>query len=182
MSVTCISRTRKGKKWRTACLGHKTHDNDDAMNDDDSHESSSDSNESESAEETSAETHDNDAIRKLKLDMEENKFCYIPPRVKPKRFDYVHYVRKKDRGAYAYVAHADYYIILRACARAAQVDLRIMHIGVLSFERRLAWIEERIDKVLRVKPQRISCQFCSGQKAPEKEGSDDEQGLSDLRI
>ncbi|XP_054824791.1 TATA box-binding protein-associated factor RNA polymerase I subunit B [Prosopis cineraria] len=174
------------------CFNHKTHDDDDdaciasdvqeRMDYDDSHKSSLDSEESESDGETSAETIDNEVIRKLKLDMEENKFCYIPPRVKPRRFDYVHYVRKKDKGAYAYVAHADYYIILRACARAAQVDLRIMHIGVLSFERRLAWLEERIDKVLRVKPPRISCQFCSGEKAPEKEGSVDEHGLSNLSI
>ncbi|XP_028805071.1 LOW QUALITY PROTEIN: TATA box-binding protein-associated factor RNA polymerase I subunit B-like [Neltuma alba] len=177
----CINKTSKEEKRRTECFSHKTHD-DDAMDNDDSPESSLDSDESENDGETSSESHDNEAIRKLKLDMEENKFCYIPPRVKPKRFDYVHYVRKKDKGAYAYVAHADYYIILRSCARAAQVDLRIMHIGVLSFERRLAWIEERIDKVLRVKPPRISCQFCGGEKGPENEVSVDELGLSDLSI
>ncbi|CAL0322425.1 unnamed protein product [Lupinus luteus] len=90
----------------------------------------------------------NEAIRKLKLDMEENRFCYIPPRVNLKRFDYLHYVRKKDEGALTYVAHADYYILLRACAKVAQVDIRILHIGVLSLERRLGWLENRINQSL----------------------------------
>lgn len=151
------------------------------MDIDDSAESLWNIKESETQEQTSAETLDNEAIRKLKLDMEENKFCYIPPRVKVKRFDYLHYVRKKDRGALTYVAHADYYILLRACARVAQVDIRIMHIGVLSLERRLAWLEKRIDKCLHVKPPRISCQFCSGEMAPEN-ASVDEQGPSNLTI
>ncbi|PIN23207.1 hypothetical protein CDL12_04069 [Handroanthus impetiginosus] len=35
----------------------------------------------------SRESHKDEAIRQLKLDMEENKFCYIPPRVKVKRKD-----------------------------------------------------------------------------------------------
>ncbi|CAK9136350.1 unnamed protein product [Ilex paraguariensis] len=101
------------------------------------------------------------AIRRLKSNMEENKFCYIPPRVNVKRSDYLHYVRKKDEGAYAYAAHADYYIILRSCARAAQVDLRIMHVGVLNLERRLVWIENRIDQCLEFYPANDSCGFCS---------------------
>ncbi|KAL9670811.1 hypothetical protein QQ045_008369 [Rhodiola kirilowii] len=88
------------------------------------------------------------AINCLKADMEENKFCYIPPRVNVKRHDYLHYVRKKYEGAYTYVAHADYYILLRACARVAQVDIRILHVGVMNFERRLAWIEKRIDRII----------------------------------
>ncbi|KAF7828058.1 TATA box-binding protein-associated factor RNA polymerase I subunit B [Senna tora] len=127
------------------------------------------------------ESVDNEDIRKLKLDMEENKFCYIPPRMNVKRLDYLHYVRKVDEGAYTYVAHADYYILLRACAKAAQVDIRIMHIGVLSLERRLAWLEKRTDKCLHVKPPRISCQFCTANVAPENV-SVDEPGLSNLSI
>lgn len=89
-----------------------------------------------------------ETINRLKADMEENRFCYIPPRVNVKRHDYLYYVRKKDEGAYTYVAHADYYILLRACARVAQVDIRLMHMGVQNFERRLAWIEKRIDHCL----------------------------------
>lgn len=92
------------------------------------------------------------ALRQLKLDMEENRFLYIPPRVKVKRLDYLHYVRKRDDGSLAYVAHADYYILLRACARVAEVDIRCMHMGVLDFERRLGWLENRIDHCLQVRP------------------------------
>lgn len=152
------------------------------MDIDNSCESLPDFEESDTDEQTAAETHDNEAIRRLKLDMEENKFCYIPPRVKVKRFDYLHYVRKKDEGALTYVAHADYYILLRACARAAQVDIRIMHIGVLSLERRLAWLEKRIDKCLHVRPPRISCQFCSGGDMAPENGSVDVHGLSNSSI
>ncbi|KAK7291192.1 hypothetical protein RIF29_06136 [Crotalaria pallida] len=58
----------------------------------------------------------NEAIRKMKLDMEENR----------------------DEGALTCVAHADYYILLRACAEVAQVDIRILHIGVLNLQMLLA--------------------------------------------
>ncbi|XP_004152882.1 TATA box-binding protein-associated factor RNA polymerase I subunit B isoform X2 [Cucumis sativus] len=119
----------------------------------------------------------NEAIRQLKLDMEEKRFCYIPPRINPKRFDYLHYSRKIDEGALTYAAHADYYILLRACARAAQVDIRIMHIGVLSLEKRLSWLEDRIHKSLRLTPTSITCEFCSD--VPDHVGS---VGLSDLDI
>lgn len=117
------------------------------------------------------------AIRRLKLDMEEKRFCYIPPRVNPKRFDYLHYSRKIDGGALTYVAHADYYILLRACARAAQVDIRIMHIGVLSLEKRLSWLEARIHHSLHLSPSSVSCEFCSD--VPDH-ANVDSIGLSDL--
>ncbi|GMH09675.1 hypothetical protein Nepgr_011516 [Nepenthes gracilis] len=101
------------------------------------------------------------AIRLMKSDMEEKRFCYIPPRVKLKRHDYLHYARKRDDGYLTYSSHADYYILLRACARAAQVDIRVLHVGVLGFERRLAWIEKRIDHCLHLKPSNVSCRSCT---------------------
>ncbi|XP_050368304.1 TATA box-binding protein-associated factor RNA polymerase I subunit B [Argentina anserina] len=116
---------------------------------------------SEVNDQESAETFKDEAIGQMKLDMEEKRFCYIPPRVNPKRFDYLHYVRKQDDGAYTYAAHADYYILLRACARVAQVETRCMHIGVLSFERRLAWLEKRIDHCLHLTPPMIPCEYCT---------------------
>lgn len=116
--------------------------------------------------EDSGETIEDKAIRRLKLDMEDNRFCYIPPRSNLKRFDYLHYARKKDEGSMIYVAHADYYILLRACARVAQVDTRIMHVGVLSLERRLDWLEKRIDHCIHL-PQH---------------GMDDSIGLSNLNL
>ena len=91
------------------------------------------------------------SLRHLKKDMEENRFCYIPPRTEIKRHDYMHYKRKKGDGSLDYVAHADYYILLRACAKVAEVDIRIMHVGVLNLERRLDWTEESIDNSLRRK-------------------------------
>ncbi|GAB4857154.1 hypothetical protein Ancab_015064 [Ancistrocladus abbreviatus] len=110
----------------------------------------------------SSESSEDIAIRIMKIDMEERRFCYIPPRVNVKRHDYLHYVRKRDDGSLTYVAHADYYILLRACARAVQVDVRVMHVSVLSLERRLAWLEKRIDHCIHLEPSYISCKYCTG--------------------
>ncbi|XP_024157308.1 TATA box-binding protein-associated factor RNA polymerase I subunit B [Rosa chinensis] len=123
-------------------------------------DSSQNSQNSEVNDQELAETFKDEAINRMKLDMEEKRFCYIPPRVNLKRFDYLHYVRKQDEGAYTYVSHADYYILLRACSRVAQVETRCMHIGVLSFERRLAWLEKRIDHCLHLTPI-VSCDYCT---------------------
>lgn len=117
--------------------------------------------ESGPAHEDSLERLKEEAIVRMKADMEENRFIYIPPRVNCKRFDYLHYVRKKDEGFYVYAAHADYYILLRACARVAQVDVRSMHVGVMSLERRLGWIEKRIDHCLHFKPPKSSSVPCN---------------------
>ncbi|KAJ4837670.1 hypothetical protein Tsubulata_013882 [Turnera subulata] len=125
-----------------------------------SHDSWGDRQSSKSGVEATTEAIREKAIRRLKLDMEENRFCYIKPRVNLKRFDYLHYGRKRNEGALTYVAHADYYILLRACARAAQVEPRIMHIGVLSFERRLAWIEQKSDVCLHLTPPDFTCKHC----------------------
>ncbi|XP_010691467.2 TATA box-binding protein-associated factor RNA polymerase I subunit B [Beta vulgaris subsp. vulgaris] len=98
--------------------------------------------------EASSQTLEDMTLKYLKIDMDEHRFHYIPPRVDIKRYDYLHYGRKKGDNYLSYVAHADYYILLRACAKIAQVDTRVMHIGVLSLERRLAWIEKWIDRSL----------------------------------
>ncbi|XP_047323956.1 TATA box-binding protein-associated factor RNA polymerase I subunit B [Impatiens glandulifera] len=98
------------------------------------------------------EEEEEESIRRLKLNMSENRFCYIPPRVKVKRLDYLQYERKRSKGHFTYVAHADYYIVLRCCARLAKVDVRILHTGVMSFERRLGWLEKRIDRCLQDGP------------------------------
>ncbi|RWW00276.1 hypothetical protein GW17_00036761 [Ensete ventricosum] len=95
----------------------------------------------------------NSAVERMKLIMEENGFYYLPPRVQKRTDGYLHYKRKRLDGKLICVAHADYYIVLRACAKVAQVDMRMMHLGVLKFERRLAWIEQRIDSSLNTLPQ-----------------------------
>ncbi|XWS23189.1 hypothetical protein CRYUN_Cryun29cG0099800 [Craigia yunnanensis] len=131
---------------------------------------------SEPSDKVSAETNKHRAIRLMKKNMEENRFVYIPPRVKLKRLDYLHYVRKRDEGAMTYVAHADYYILLRSCAGVAEVDMRIMHVGVLSMERRLAWLERRIDHCLHLTPPSATCKFCTNE--PEQTTI----GLSNLNL
>jgi hypothetical protein len=165
-----IRRTSKMKKVRRECFNEPSHDDgtchvDDfpgSLNNDNSSGTSPYGEDSVSNKNGgSGKSVVNEAITQIKLDMEENLFCYVPPRVKPKNLDHVHYVRKKDKGAMTYVAHADYYILLRACARIAQVDIRILHIGVLRLEKRLAWLEKRVDQCLHLKPSSISRQFCS---------------------
>ncbi|KAK9068057.1 hypothetical protein SSX86_012168 [Deinandra increscens subsp. villosa] len=103
------------------------------------------------------ESHRDREIRQMKSNMEENKFCYIPPRKRVQRHDYLHYTRKKGSGAYVYAAHADYYILLRSCARVAQLNVRSMHAAVLSFERRLSWLEKNIQHSFKVMPFYEDC-------------------------
>ncbi|KAI3725991.1 hypothetical protein L1987_65788 [Smallanthus sonchifolius] len=106
------------------------------------------------------ESHKDREIRRMKSNMEENKFSYIPPRKRVKRHDYLHYTRKKGEGAYVYAAHADYYILLRSCARVAQLDVRSMHAAVLSFERRLDWLEKNIQHSLKQMSCYEACELC----------------------
>ena len=88
----------------------------------------------------------NIAIEKIKLEMEENGFAYLSPRAHQK-IAYVHYRRQRIDGRLVYVAHADYYILLRACARLVEVDAQTMHRCVLGLERRLDWIDRQIDEL-----------------------------------
>ena len=76
-----------------------------------------------------------------------------------KKDGYIRYARKKD-GAYLYAVHADYYILLRSCAKVAQVDVRTMHVGVLTFEKRLEMLEKRIGFCLCKRIPDDSCEFC----------------------
>ncbi|KAL2482397.1 TATA box-binding protein-associated factor RNA polymerase I subunit B [Forsythia ovata] len=127
----------------------------------------------------SMESYKDRAIRELKSDMEENRFCYIPPRVNIKNKDYVHYVRKKKGGVYIYAMHADYYILLRSCAKVARVDIRTMHNGVLSFERRLKWLEKRIDNCVHLKQNSTDyCDYCCDEVV--KNTDDDSMPCSQL--
>ncbi|ONK56495.1 uncharacterized protein A4U43_C10F9340 [Asparagus officinalis] len=81
-------------------------------------------------------------IEKIKLEMEENGFEYLPPKAHPK------IGRQKIDGKLVCVCHVDYYVLLRACAKLVEVDTQTMHRCVLSLERRLEWIDKRIDEVL----------------------------------
>uniref|UniRef100_A0A0A9DPV2 Rrn7/TAF1B N-terminal cyclin domain-containing protein n=1 Tax=Arundo donax TaxID=35708 RepID=A0A0A9DPV2_ARUDO len=89
-----------------------------------------------------------DAMQMIKSEMQDHGFQYMPPR-KPRKSDgYLRYKRRRLTGGFVYVAHADYYMLLRAFAKLAEVDVRIMHTSVLKLERRLSCIEERIDRSL----------------------------------
>ncbi|OIT22164.1 PREDICTED: TATA box-binding protein-associated factor RNA polymerase I subunit B-like isoform X2 [Nicotiana attenuata] len=108
----------------------------------------------------SAESRKETALRQLKENMQENRFCYIPPKKHVKKKNgYIRYARKKD-DAYIYATHADYYILLRSCAKVAQVDTRTMHVGVLSFEKRLEMLEKRIDYCVQKRLPNDFCDFC----------------------
>lgn len=88
----------------------------------------------------------NFAMEKIKLEMEENGFKYLPPRAHQK-ISYVQYRRQRIDGKLVYVAHADYYILLRTCAKLVEVDAQTMHRCVLNLEKRLEWIDRLIDKL-----------------------------------
>ncbi|KAG6466008.1 TATA box-binding protein-associated factor RNA polymerase I subunit B-like [Zingiber officinale] len=90
----------------------------------------------------------NVAVERMKIIMEEHGFHYLPPRVRLRADGYLSYRRKKIDSKLTFAAHADYYILLRACAKIAEADIKLMHLGVQKFERRLAWLEQRIDMSL----------------------------------
>ncbi|KAK1696265.1 hypothetical protein QYE76_012962 [Lolium multiflorum] len=87
-------------------------------------------------------------IQRIKSEMEDRGFCYVPPRKVLKSDGYLHYRRKTITGSLVCVGHADYYMLIRAFAKLAEVDVRIMHTSVLKLERRLAQIEQRVGKSL----------------------------------
>lgn len=89
-----------------------------------------------------------DALQRIKSEMEDHGFYYMLPRQQLKSDGYLHYRRKILTGSLVYVAHADYYMLLRSFAKLAEVDVRIMHTSVLKLERRLACIEERVGRSL----------------------------------
>ncbi|GKA81779.1 hypothetical protein Tco_0788471 [Tanacetum coccineum] len=111
--------------------------------------------------------------------MEENRFCYITPRSRVKRLDYLHYTRKKGDGIYVYAAHADYYILLCSCARVAQLDVRTMHAAVLTFERRLDWLEKNIDHCLKDTPSYKAFELCHDDVIIQNVSSDDDMIQND---
>ncbi|PVH62555.1 hypothetical protein PAHAL_3G323200 [Panicum hallii] len=88
-----------------------------------------------------------DAMQILVAEMQDHGFHYMPPR-KPRKSDGYLRCRRRLSGGFMYVAHADYYMLLRAFAKLAEVDVRIMHISVLKLERGLACIEDRIERSL----------------------------------
>ncbi|VAI53162.1 unnamed protein product [Triticum turgidum subsp. durum] len=87
-------------------------------------------------------------IQSIKSEMEDHGFCYMPPRKWPRSDGYLHYRRKTMTGRLVCAGHADYYLLIRSFAKLAEVDIRVMHASVLKLERRLGWIEERIDRSL----------------------------------
>ncbi|MCL7052222.1 hypothetical protein MKW94_011913 [Papaver nudicaule] len=91
------------------------------------------------------------SLNRLKLNMKENGFSYVPPRVQVRNVDYLHCMTKNNEGTRVFVAHADYYILLRVCALVAEVDVQCMHKAVLKFEKRLEWFEKNIDRSLKLK-------------------------------
>lgn len=98
--------------------------------------------------------------------MEEKQFCYIAPRFRVKSRDYLHYGRRR-KDVLIYAVHADYYILLRCCAKVGLVETRMMHIAVLILERRLQWVEKRIDHSLLLHSNLDgSCEYCEGDDTP----------------
>nr|CAB3461771.1 unnamed protein product [Digitaria exilis] len=89
-----------------------------------------------------------DAMQILKSEMQDHGFHYMPPRKARKSDGYLRYRRRRLSGGFIDVAHADYYMLLRSFAKLAEVNVRIMHISVLKLERRLACIEDRIERSL----------------------------------
>ncbi|KAI3902433.1 hypothetical protein MKW92_045239 [Papaver armeniacum] len=92
----------------------------------------------------------NRSLNRLISNMKENEFYYTPPRGdNAKTYKYLYYAPKNTSGPRIFAVHADYYILLRVCALVAEADVQDMHQAVLMFEKRLAWIDGNIDKILK---------------------------------
>ncbi|KAJ3707963.1 hypothetical protein LUZ61_011668 [Rhynchospora tenuis] len=92
-------------------------------------------------------------LDRMRFEMEENWFCYLAPVSRRKSKGYISYRRVKDR-VFIYAVHADYYILLRALAKLAKVDMRLLHASTLELERKLTWIEGKIRTSLNVPKDR----------------------------
>ncbi|KAI3987107.1 hypothetical protein MKX01_036897, partial [Papaver californicum] len=113
------------------------------------------------------------SLNRLKSNMEENGFNYIPPRVRVKNVDYLHYVTRNNDGTRSFEAHADYYILLRVCALVAEAEVQYMHKATLKFEKWLAWLENNIDGSLKPKAPKPSLMPNLSTLSPE----DDDEGI-----
>lgn len=93
----------------------------------------------------------------LKAEMEENGFSYMSPRKydKKKGNHYLIYHKVRSDNMLGYVAHADYYILLRACAKLVEVEVKTLHKSVLKLEKRLSLMEGEIDKFFQVKENEV---------------------------
>ncbi|KAJ1703495.1 hypothetical protein LUZ63_003274 [Rhynchospora breviuscula] len=88
-------------------------------------------------------------LDRMRFEMEENWFCYLAPVSRRKSKGYISYKRVKDK-FFIYAVHADYYILLRALAKLAKVDMRLLHASTLELERRFTWVEGKIRTSLNV--------------------------------
>lgn len=94
---------------------------------------------------------DNRSLESIISDMEQNGFHYIPPARRHPPDTYLSYRKKNIDRKLETVVHADYYILLRACARVIKVNAHALHSCVLNIEKRLSCIEDRVAGVLQEK-------------------------------
>ncbi|KAH9317392.1 hypothetical protein KI387_019161, partial [Taxus chinensis] len=90
-----------------------------------------------------------DRLGSIISDMEQNRFQYIPPTRSRPPESYLSYRKKNIDGKFQIFAHADYYILLRACASAIKVNAYALHKCILKIEKRLGCIEDRIAGILK---------------------------------
>eukprot|EP01018_Ginkgo_biloba_P030409 Gb_26157 [translate_table: standard] len=91
------------------------------------------------------------------FDMEQNGFQYIPPVKDHPSDSYLRYRKKTVDGKLKTFVHADYFILLRACARLIKVDSFTLHRGVWKVEKRIGWIEDCVGEVIQaIKKQQVN--------------------------
>ncbi|GLJ32733.1 hypothetical protein SUGI_0658970 [Cryptomeria japonica] len=90
-----------------------------------------------------------DRLGNIIYDMEQNGFKYVPPLRSCPPDSYMSYMKKVKSGKSHVVVHADYYILLRACARVIKMNAFVLHRCILKIEKELGCIEERIAGILK---------------------------------
>ena len=82
--------------------------------------------------------------------MEQDGFQYVPPLRSCPPDSYMSYMKKKVTGEKSHIViHADYYILLRACARVIKVNVFVLHQCIFKIEKDLCFIEDRIEGILK---------------------------------
>lgn len=90
-------------------------------------------------------------------DMEEFGFSYLPPSINMVPSDqYLRYVRKEAKGTSSQrFLHADYFILLCACAQVISVEPMALYWCVQRVENGLKWIDGKVKNVIHTEVQKL---------------------------
>eukprot|EP00249_Psilotum_nudum_P024587 c29230_g1_i4 orf=84-2312(+) len=110
-----------------------------------------------SSRELPVDSHQSRLIVDIFHDLEESGFSYLPPHeglIPPD--GYVRYIRKSAKGGSPRrFVHADYFVLLHACAEVINVEPTALHWCIQRLEKGLKLIEAKVEGVVKTEVQRM---------------------------